>query len=69
MARFGVPLESRKNLLLAHTHGLDVGLRERLEQRHLKGTIRLALAEPAPSGAIWEGSCSSRPNPRRTPPR
>ena len=52
MARFGVPLEPRKNLLLAHTHGLDAGLRERLEQRHLKGTIRLALAEPAPSGAI-----------------
>ncbi len=52
MARFGVPLEPRKNLLLAHTHGLDAGLRERLEQRHLKGTIRLALAEPAPSGAV-----------------
>ena len=52
MARFGVPLEPRKNLLLAHTHGLDAGLRERLEQRQLKGTIRLALAEPAPSGAV-----------------
>lgn len=51
MARFGVPLEPRKNLLLAHTHGLDAGLRERLEQRHLKGSIRLALSEPAPSGA------------------
>lgn len=50
MARFGVPLEPKKNLLLAHTHGLDAGLRERLEQRDLKGTIRLALAEPAPSG-------------------
>lgn len=52
MARFGVPLEPRKNLLLAHTHGLDAGLRERLKQRHLKGSIRLALSEPAPSGAI-----------------
>jgi hypothetical protein len=52
MARFGVPLEPRKNLLLAHTHGLDAGLRERLEQRHLKGSIRLALSEPAPSGAV-----------------
>ena len=52
MARFGVPLEPRKNLLLAHTHGLDTGLRERLEQRHLKGSIRLALSEPAPSGAV-----------------
>ncbi|MCB1276136.1 MAG: DEAD/DEAH box helicase [Prosthecobacter sp.] len=50
MARFGVPLEPKKNLLLAHTHGLDSGLRERLEQRELKGTIRLALSEPAPSG-------------------
>lgn len=51
MARFGVPLEAKKNLLLAHTHGLDAGLRERLEQRDLKGTLRLALAEPAPSGS------------------
>lgn len=50
MARFGVPLESRKNVLLAHTRGLEEGLRERLEQRDLTGTIRLALAEPAPSG-------------------
>lgn len=50
MARFGVPLESKKNLLLAHAHGLDAGLRERLEQRDLKGTVRLALTEPAPTG-------------------
>jgi hypothetical protein len=50
MARFGVPLEPKKNLLLAHAHGLDAGLRERLEQRDLKGTIRLALTEPAPTG-------------------
>jgi superfamily II DNA or RNA helicase len=50
MARFGVPLESRKSLLLAHVHGLDAGLRERLEQHELKGSVRLALAEPAPSG-------------------
>jgi len=52
MANFGVPLEPQKNLLLAHTHGLDAGLRERLDQHHLKGTVRLALAEPAPSGAV-----------------
>lgn len=51
MACFGVPLETRNQLLLAHTHGLDAGLRERLEQRFLKGSVRLALAEPAPSGA------------------
>jgi superfamily II DNA or RNA helicase len=51
MARFGVPLEERKSLLLAHVHGLEAGLRERLQHRDLKGSIRLALAEPAPSGA------------------
>lgn len=51
MARFGVPLETKKSLLLAHVHGLDTALRERLEQRNLKGSVRLALAEPAPSGA------------------
>lgn len=51
MARFGVPLEARRSLLLAHVHGLDAGLRERLEQRDLKGSVRFALAEPAPSGA------------------
>lgn len=50
MSTFGVPLEPRRNLLLAHLHGLDASLRERLEQRHLKNTIRLALAEPAPAG-------------------
>jgi len=50
MARFGVPLEARKSLLLAHVHGLDGGLRERLGQHDLKGSVRLALAEPAPSG-------------------
>lgn len=50
MARFGVPLEARKSLLLAHVHGLDAGLRDRLEQHDLKGSVRLALAEPAPSG-------------------
>ena len=50
MACFGVPLEPKNHLLLAHTHGLDAGLRERLEQRDMQGTIRLALAEPAPSG-------------------
>ncbi|MFT4129728.1 helicase-related protein [Labrys sp. (in: a-proteobacteria)] len=51
MARFGVPLEPKKSLLLAHAHGLDAGLRERLEQHNLKGSVRLALAEPVPSGA------------------
>lgn len=50
MARFGVPLEPKKNLLLAHLHGLDAPLRERLAQRQLSGTVRLATSEPTPSG-------------------
>jgi hypothetical protein len=49
MARFGVPLEARKNTILAHVHALDAGLRERLAQRELSGTLRLATSEPAPA--------------------
>jgi superfamily II DNA or RNA helicase len=51
MSRFGVPVEQRKSLLLAHVHALQASLRERLEQSGLTGSVRLALAEPAPSGA------------------
>ncbi len=51
MARFGVPLEQGKGTLLAHIHALEPTLRTRLEQRQLSGSIRLALAEPAPAGA------------------
>ena len=50
MARFGVPLEPRKSLLLAHVDELDVGLRERLKGNGLIGSVRLATTEPAPSG-------------------
>jgi superfamily II DNA or RNA helicase len=50
MARFGVPLERRKSLLLAHVDELDVGLRERLKGNGLSGSVRLATSEPAPSG-------------------
>ena len=50
MSRFGVPLESRKALLLAHVHALEAGLKERLALRNLTGSVRLAMAEPAPSG-------------------
>ncbi|NIA71260.1 DEAD/DEAH box helicase [Pelagibius litoralis] len=50
MSRFGVPLEPRKSLLLAHVHALDSALKERLSQRNLTGSVRLAMAEPAPSG-------------------
>lgn len=51
MARFGVPLEPRKSLLVAHLHGLESALRDRLADRDLKGSVRLALSEPAPAGA------------------
>ena len=50
MARFGVPLETRKTVLLAHVDALDAGLRERLAEHDLTGSVRLATAEPAPSG-------------------
>jgi superfamily II DNA or RNA helicase len=50
MARFGVPLETRKTILLAHIDALDAGLRERLAAHNLTGSVRLATAEPAPSG-------------------
>jgi superfamily II DNA or RNA helicase len=50
MTRFGVQLEPRKSLLLAHVDALENGLRERLAQRGLSGSVRLATSEPAPSG-------------------
>jgi hypothetical protein len=50
MARFGVPLEARKTALLAHVDALDAGLRERLAEHDLAGSVRLATVEPAPSG-------------------
>ncbi len=50
MARFGVPLEVRKTVLLAHLAALDAGLRDRLAGLDLAGSVRLATAEPAPSG-------------------
>lgn len=50
MARFGVPLETRKTVLLAHVDALDANLRERLKERDLTGSVRLAMIEPAPSG-------------------
>ncbi|MGO4561883.1 DEAD/DEAH box helicase [Mesorhizobium sp. 2RAF21] len=50
MSRFGAPLEARKAVLLAHVDALDTGLRERLAEYDLKGSVRLATLEPAPSG-------------------
>lgn len=51
MARFGVPLETRKTILLAHVNALESGLRERLAEHNLIGSVRLATLEPAPSGS------------------
>ena len=50
MSRFGAQLEPRKTLLVAHVHALEAGLKERLAQRNLIGSVRLAMTEPAPSG-------------------
>lgn len=51
MSRFGVPLEQKKSLRLAHVHALQDSLKDKLEQRGLKGSVKLATQEPAPSGA------------------
>lgn len=50
MSRFGARLETRKAVLLAHVDALDASLRERLAEHDLKGSVRLATMEPAPSG-------------------
>src|SRR5579871_4752034 len=39
MARFGVPLETRKTVLLAHVNALEPGLRERLAEHNLTGSV------------------------------
>ena len=56
MACFGVPLEARKGaagtVTLAHVEALEAGLRERLRQRNLAGSVRLATAEPAPGAQL-----------------
>lgn len=51
MSRFGVPLEKKKSLQFAHVHALQDSLKEKLEQRGLRGSIKLATQEPVPSGA------------------
>ena len=52
MSSFGVPLERRKSVLVAHVHALETGLRERLQQQELSGSVRIAPSEPAPSGTL-----------------
>ena len=51
MSRFGAPLEPKKAVLLAHVGALEPALRARLKEHDLTGSVRLALAEPAPSGS------------------
>lgn len=51
MARFNAPLEQVKVGRAAHLDALDARLRERLDERGLAGTIRLATADPVPAGA------------------
>lgn len=51
LSRFGIPLEQKRSVFLAHVHGLQPSLREKLAQRGLKDSVRLATAEPAPAGA------------------
>ncbi len=50
MSRFGVPLEKKRSLYIAHVHALQESLREKLGQRGLVKSVKLATAEPAPSG-------------------
>jgi len=50
MSKFGVPLEKKGAVYLAHVHALASGLKEKLAQRGLENSVRLASAEPAPSG-------------------
>ncbi|MEQ9142908.1 MAG: DEAD/DEAH box helicase [Parvibaculaceae bacterium] len=50
LRKFGVPLEKKGAVHLAHVHALQPSLKEKLDQRGLKGSVRLATAEPAPSG-------------------
>ncbi|RMB09030.1 DEAD/DEAH box helicase [Eilatimonas milleporae] len=50
MSKFGVPLEKKGTVHLAHVHALEPSLKEKLDQRGLRDSVRLATAEPAPSG-------------------
>jgi superfamily II DNA or RNA helicase len=50
MSRFGVPLEKKRSLYIAHVHALQESLRENLGQRGLQKSVKLATSEPAPSG-------------------
>ena len=49
MSRFGVPLEKKGNLQVAHVYALQESLKEKLGQGGLEKSVKLATAEPAPS--------------------
>lgn len=49
LRKFGVPLEKKGAVHLAHVHALQPSLKEKLDQRGLRDSVRLATAEPAPS--------------------
>ena len=51
MSRFDAPLEQKRPGFAAHVYALDRRLRERLEERGLEGSIRLATTDPVPAGA------------------
>lgn len=51
MSRFGVPLEKKRSIYVAHVHALQDSLKEKLEQRGLAKSVKLAISEPAPSGS------------------
>lgn len=50
MSRFGVALENKRSLYVAHVDALQASLKEKLGQRGLQNSVKLAIAEPAPSG-------------------
>lgn len=52
MSSFGVPLDPCGSVLVAHVHALEMGLRDRLQQQGLSRSVRIAPAEPAPSGTL-----------------
>ena len=68
MSRFGVPLEKKKSLQFAHVHALQGSLKEKIEQRGLKGSLKLATQEPVPSATrskTWRaksGQSRSKPS-------
>ncbi|WP_223162486.1 DEAD/DEAH box helicase [Ruegeria intermedia] len=55
MSRFDTPITRKGGLVHASMDSLPHILRERLAERGLKGTVRLAEKEPAPSGTALAG--------------